>query len=88
MKKFVAFIKWHWSNWDTMQKIWLLGGFFFGAGIADYHSTGEPGLALKIAGALWIVVFAKWFVWDTITDSWKRFEHERKDLFNTIDKGK
>lgn len=88
MKKVLAFLKWHWSNWDFTQKIWLLGAGFFGAGIVDYVSTGQPGLAIKIAWTLWAIVFIKWFMWDSVIYSWKRFETERKDLFNTIDKGR
>ena len=88
MKKFFAFLKWHWSSWDFMQKMWMLGAAFFGAGIADYWTTGQPGLSIRIAWTIWGLVFAKWFFWDVSVDSWKRFESERKDLFKTIDEGK
>jgi len=88
MKTFFAFLKWHWNSWDLYQKFWILGAAFFGAGITDYYTTGQPGLAIKLAWTLWMLVFIKWFFWDTVVHSWKRFKDERKELFNTIDKGK
>lgn len=88
MKKFMAFLKWHWDSWDFYQKVWMFGAGFFGAGIADYYTTGQPGTAIKIAFALWALAFVKWFCWDMSVASWKRFETERKDLFKTIDEGK
>ncbi len=88
MKKFMAFLKWHWDSWDFYQKVWMFGAGFFGAGITDYYTTGQPGTAIKIAFALWALAFVKWFFWDMSVASWKRFETERKDLFKTIDEGK
>lgn len=88
MKKFAAFLKWHYNSWSFTQKLWILAAACFGWGAADYIKTGEPGVSIQIAWALWIVIFLKWFVWDMISASWKRFENERKDLFKTIDEGK
>lgn len=88
MKKFLAFLKWHYNSWSPTQKIWMVGGACFGYGLPDYIKTGEPNTAMIIAWACWIAVFSKWFFWDSAVSSWKKFEGERKDLFKTIDEGK
>ncbi len=88
MKKVLAFIKWHLDKWSLTQRLWMIAGACFGFGLPDYLKTNEINLALKIAFTMWAIIFLKWFVWDMITDSWKRFENERRDLFKTIDEGK
>lgn len=88
MKTFWAYLKWMWSKWQPTQRIWLLGCFFFGAGLSNWWETKEPGLSIQIAWAIWFVVIIKWFIWDTVAYSWQRFKQERKDLLNTIKEGK
>jgi len=88
MKKFLAFLKWHWDSWRFGQRVYIIGAFFMGIGLKDTIETGTPSLSVKIGLAIWCSVLLKWFFWDTIADSWKRFEQERKDLFKTIDEGK
>ena len=88
MKKFLAFLRWHWDSWTFGQRVYLLGAFFVGAGLKDSLVNGEPSLSVQIGFGIWSTVFLKWFFWDMFADSWKRFEKERKDLFKTIDEGK
>lgn len=88
MKKFLAFLKWHWDKWEVSQRIYLLGAFFVGAGAVESIQTGVPNTSVQIGFAIWGFIFLKWFFWDNISASWKRFEQERKDLFKTIDEGK
>lgn len=88
MKKFMAFLKWHYDSWSFSHKVYMLGAGFVGAGAADYWRTNEMNTAIKIGFSLWLLVIAKWFLWDTTMYSWKQFEKERKDLFRTIDEGK
>jgi uncharacterized membrane protein len=88
MKKFLAFLKWHWDSWTFGQKVYIIGGFFVGVGFKDFMETGTPPIAMQIGFAIWFSILLKWFFWDSIRDSWKRFEQERRDVFKTIDEGK
>lgn len=88
MKKFFAFLKWHYNQWSPTQIVWLIGCMSFGAGLPDYIKTNVVNDAMVVTAVCWLAVFAKWFVWDMVRDSWKRFEKERSDLFKTIDEGK
>jgi hypothetical protein len=88
MKKFLAFLKWHWDKWSFGQKVYIIGGFFVGAGFRGFMEIGVPPVTMQIGFAIWCYILLKWFFWDSIADSWKRFEQERKDLFKTIDEGK
>jgi uncharacterized membrane protein len=88
MRKFLAFLKWHWDSWTYGQQVYIVGGFFIGMGLKDTLTTGEPNWAVQLGAAIWCSVLLKWFFWDTFADSWKRFEQERRDLFKTIDEGK
>ena len=84
MKKFLAFIKWHYKSWSFTQKIWMLGGGCFGYGLPDYLKTNEVNTAMILACCCWGTVFLKWFVWDSIKASWLKYKQHRNELFNTI----
>ncbi len=88
MSKLIAYLKWVLKGWSIEQRLWILGGFFAGGGAADFLRTGQPGWSMHIAFALWLTIFLKWFVWDSVKASWHRFEEDRAKLFETIDKGK
>lgn len=88
MKKVLAFIKWHWDKWSFGQRAYIIGGFFIGAGFRDFMVTGTPPIMMQIGFAIWCSILLKWFFWDSMINSWKRFENERRDLFKTIDEGK
>jgi len=88
MKKFFAFLKWHWDNWSFGQRVYIIGAMFVGFGLKDSLETNTPNLAVQIGFAIWATVLLKWFFWDSFANSWKRFEQERRDLFKTIDEGK
>ena len=84
MKKFFAFLKWHYKQWSPTQLIWLVGCVFFGAGVPDYIKTGVPGDALVVTMVCWVTVLVKWFVWDMFWESWAKYKQARNELFQTI----
>lgn len=88
MKKFLAFLRWHWDGWTFGQRVYMFGAFFVGMGLKDSLVNGEANWSVQLGFAIWSTVFLKWFFWDMVKDSWKRFEQDRKDLFKTIDEGK
>lgn len=88
MKKFAAFLMWHYNSWSFGQRVYILGAMFVGWGFCEFIDTGNPPISMQIGFAIWCSILLKWFFWDSISASWKRFEQERRDLFKTIDEGK
>ena len=86
MKDFALFVKWQYSKLESWQKIFLVN--FFLLGFTAFR-TDEISRAIflitLIVPALYTV---KWFVIESMIDSWKKFKQEKAELFNTIKEGK
>ncbi len=82
MKDAVLFIKWWWARrtpTDVWTKVYFAGLFFSGVGIGSSNLwLSAMGVACFISGAV------KWLVWEPITNSFKKFQEERANLFETI----
>lgn len=86
MKEIVNFIRWQWQRWQLWQKGYILGAAMLGAGVV----APEPySFYLFAVPAIMLVVWTgKWWVWDSLKDSWTSYKKEKKQLFDTIREGK
>lgn len=88
MKEIFYFLKWHWDKWSWGQRAYIVAAGFFGAGIAEWITTGQAPWQIYVAWIVMGTVLAKWLFWDTTIASWKTYKKEKADLFKTIEEGK
>lgn len=78
-------INWQWRQFETWQKAWITGAFFFGAGI------GTEGLLRSVLFGIPLAIFFgytfKWWFYDPALASWREYKRQRDTLFDEI-KGK
>lgn len=87
MKKVLNFIAWKWNKFDTWQKIWFFGMFWFGGYItAPKGSTHELVCVILGFGAL-AIVFFKWMVWDMLQSSWEEYNKEQEQIVEIMKNG-
>jgi hypothetical protein len=82
--KIWAFVKWHYKKLEFWQKFFLVGFFAMGWGFASPSHSTEEFVAYMVALTSINCVFFKWFVWDPMKDSYRKFQKEQHELFNTI----
>jgi len=82
--KIWAFIKWHYRRLEVWQKIWLFGTMAFGWAWASPDHSTEQFVAFMIFVTCIGGLLAKWWFWDSIRSSYKKFQEEQQGLFDTI----
>lgn len=82
MKNILNFIGWQYRKLETWQKWYLFAGFLFGGGVGY---TGTPNNWASMTG-IGIIFFmmCKWFIWDALVSSYKKYQEERNTLFQNI----
>lgn len=53
MKEIFRFIKWQWQKFETWQKLWIIGAWFFGASL----TANEPLKIYLLAVPIFILFF-------------------------------
>jgi hypothetical protein len=86
MKEIVNFIRWQWQRWQLWQKGYILGSAMLGAGVVAPEPYSFYLFAVPVI--MLIVWTGKWWVWDSLKDSWAAYKKEKKQLFDTIREGK
>jgi len=82
MKNIINFICWQWRKWDLWQKCFIVGFGLMGSGLvvpAPYCTY-----ILMIPTVILIVFTLKWWVWDSTVKSYKQYQAEKSNLFETI----
>lgn len=82
MKNIINFIRWQWRKWDLWQKCFIVGAFFGGSGFVAPAPYGT--YILMIPTALLFVFTFKWWMWDSTVESYKKYQAEKSNLFETI----
>ena len=82
--KILAFIKWHYNKLDIWEKIWYFSVACFGWWLAAPKDSDSERIAQVLGALSFLVVFSKWFIYDTVKYSYEKFLKERQDLFDTI----
>lgn len=86
MKDFMLFIKWQYAKLEFWQKVYLVN--FFLLGFTAFRTDEVSRVIFYITLLVLFVYMVKWFVIDSMIDSWKKFKQEKANLFNTIKEGK
>ena len=82
MKEFLGWLAWVWRNWETWQRLWVVGAGFAGAGLTASDAARPYLLAVPIT--IFFVYTFKWAVWDGVRDSWTKYKAHRNQLLTTI----
>jgi hypothetical protein len=85
MKKILNFLQWQWKQLEVWQKCWMLASFLIGAGVG----ASEPyNRYLLLSGAAIILGFMlKWAIWDSIRNSWTRYNEEQEKIVSMLKDG-
>ena len=80
--KIFAFIKWQWNRWNIGIKflifsILIIIGSFIAPSPIDKYLLGA-GLLVTLTLQM------KWFIWDSIKSSYKKYQEEQQHLFTII----
>ncbi len=86
MKDVILFIKWQYSKLEFWQKVFIVNFFIMGFTAARTDEISKYLFVLSVAVPF--LFMTKWFVIDSIRDSWKKFKSQKANLFNTIKEGK
>jgi len=78
------FLKWHWDKWSFSHRVYMLGAFCVGCGLPDAVKGSGPNIMMMIGFALWVSIMLKWFVWDSLRDSWDNYRKDRNSLLTAI----
>jgi dolichyl-phosphate-mannose--protein O-mannosyl transferase len=83
MKEQIGFIRWWFSKLELWQWF-LLTSLFLNVGSLFAIGT-EISSNMNLAGmVLLLIVFFKWFIVDTLKNSWTRYKEQRNSLLTTI----
>jgi hypothetical protein len=83
MKEQIGFIRWWFSKLELWQWV-LLASLFFNVGSLFAIGTKISSNMNLIGMILLLIVFFKWFVLDSVKDSWTRYKEQRNNLLTTI----
>lgn len=86
MKDFWLFVKWQYAKLEFWQKVFFVN--FFIMGFTAFRTDDTSQAVFVCTMLLPFLFMVKWFVIDSIVDSWKRFKEDKANLFNTIKEGK
>lgn len=84
MGKVLHFIQWKYRQWDLWQKIWLVGAFFSGCYLSAVKDSTTEAVSMYISVGLFVLVFLKWFVWDTIKYQWDQYQEEQERIVKIL----
>ena len=78
----LGWLRWQWRKWETWQKVWMVGFFFFGAGV----NAEQPFKTVlwAIPAGIFFFYLGKWWIWEPIKESYENYQKERQGLFDTI----
>ena len=88
MKKVLNFIVWKWRQYDTWQKLWWFAAFWLGGYISAEKGSTYEQVCMYLFVAFLGIVFFKWFVWDTIKNSWEDYNKEQERIVEIMRDGK
>jgi uncharacterized membrane protein len=83
MKEQIGFIRWWFSKLELWQWF-LLTSLFLNVGSLFAIGTEISSNMNLIGMVLLLIVFFKWFIVDTLKDSWARYKEQRNSLLSTI----
>jgi hypothetical protein len=83
MKEQIGFVRWWFSKLELWQWV-LLASLFFNVGSLFAIGTKISSNMNLIGMILLLIVFFKWFVLDSVKDSWTRYKEQRNNLLTTI----
>ena len=78
------FLQWQWQQFDAWQKMWMVAFFFFGAGIGAEKGSTHETVFYTMSVTIFICLFLKWMLWDSIRDQWIRFNKEQEHLIKIM----
>ena len=78
----LGWLRWQWRKWETWQKFWIVGFFFFGAGVSASEEYKPYVFAIPVS--IFFFYTGKWWVWEPIKESYENYQKERQGLFDTI----
>jgi hypothetical protein len=76
------FLVWQWNQFDSWQRVWLLGAACFGAGLTASDQVGS--VLLRLSAGIFLFWFFKCFVWDGIIFSWNRYQQEQQKIVDIL----
>lgn len=82
MREILKFLAWQWRKWEFWQKCFIVSAPLMGASIA-----APEAWRIYLAAIPMLVAFGftfKWFVWDGVRSSWRKYCEERNKLFGVI----
>lgn len=83
MKEQFRFVRWLFSGLELWQWV-LLSSLLFNVGSLFALGT-EISSGMNLVGMiLLLIVFFKWFVLDSLKNSWTRYKEQRNTLLTTI----
>lgn len=80
------FVKWQYSKLEFWQKVYLVNFFVMGFTAFRFDEVSRTIFYCTLLVPFGFMV--KWFVIDSIRDSWRKFKSDKANLFNTIKEGK
>jgi len=80
--KILHFLQWQWRQFDAWQKWWMVGMFFFGAGVG----ASDPYQRYLLAIPFLIITLSllKWILWDGIKHQWAQFNQEQQKIVDIM----
>lgn len=82
MKNFFNFITWGWKKLEVWQKLYV---FAMILQIVGWISPNPYSIVfISIGLGIILSTMIKWFIWDSIKTSWKNYNKEKSQLFDTI----
>lgn len=76
------FLSWQWRKWHTWQKIFIVAMIFQIVSIALPSSIGMFIWSAGFGVTLFFML--KWFIYDTLKDSFTKYKEDRNKLFGVI----
>ncbi len=86
MKDVWLFVKWQYGKLEFWQKVYFVN--FFLMGFTAFREDETSKIIFYCTILVPFLYMCKWFIFDQIKDSWKKFKEQKANLFNTIKEGK
>lgn len=75
-------LRWQWREFETWQKAWMVGCFFFGAGLGADEKLRMFFFAVPVT--IFMGYTFKWWFYEPIMASWNKYKKQRDTLFDEI----
>jgi hypothetical protein len=82
IKEILLFIKWQWRKCEFWQRCYLVGAFFLG--MAAFSPSPYNMYIAVVPVAMFFVSTFKWWMFDPMMESWRKYKKEKQNLFDTI----